>query len=312
MDLGKELRQAVRENNLGEEETVYVPMSAEKIGSRGLSQFDDKLQAYVGAIREIISSQAGGFDEADIEDAGYDFYLVSLVSNFEVEGEHFGESTEETRRQGHSFVEKKTGNLYLVDSDPATGNDVPAKQYGIRGNIFDSRGGSSFLMKTNGALRVYQCSVIELVSCLGADVNAFNEFGETALMQAASFGYVDICKWLTKLKDVNLNQQSNSLATALMKAVESPSDEHVQVTKMLLHEHANPNIQNKWGITALHIAAFIGNLEACKLLLEHNADKTIQDSQGNTPIDYSHEDSCDISETNEPRYNQELEKLLTS
>mmetsp|Transcript_8921 Transcript_8921/g.10206 ORF Transcript_8921/g.10206 Transcript_8921/m.10206 type:complete len:271 (-) Transcript_8921:1430-2242(-) len=267
MDLGKELRRAVRENNLGDEAVVFVPLSQDEISRLDVTQYNEKLNEYTEIIKAIISSNQGGFSEVEVNSSGnYDY--VSLVSTFEVEGEDFGESTEETRKQGHSFVEKSTGNLFLVDSDPATGHEIPSTRYGIRGNIYKIKGSEhpTFIMKTTGSLRVYQCTVVEVLKTLGADINSVNDFGETALMQAAEMGYVDICAWLVKQEGISLDHQSNSMATAVMKAVQGSSSSHFDVLKLLLDNKANSSVKNKWGVCALDIAKHNNNEKAKAIL----------------------------------------------
>lgn len=55
--------------------------------------------------------------------------------------------------------------------------------------------------------------------------------------------------------------------------------------KMLDKEYAiNVNIQDKDGDTALHIAIFLSNFEACEILITHNANIFIRDKWGQTPL----------------------------
>lgn len=172
--------------------------------------------------------------------------------------------------------------------------------------------GAASITAANGALRVYAGTLAELVLGLGVDINAGNAFGETALMQASSLGRADICGWLLKQDSIEVNLTTESGATALMMVAEQPTDKHVEIVKLLLAHGADPNMKNKWKTTALHIAAFIGNLDACKLLLEHGADKFSTDEASNTPGFYSKRANCDKSDSGKPRYNADLEKLLVT
>jgi hypothetical protein len=57
-----------------------------------------------------------------------------------------------------------------------------------------------------------------------------------------------------------------------------------EVVGFLLHNNADPNIQDKWGKTALHSCARSGNLDYAKLLVEYGADVTLKDLKGQTAL----------------------------
>jgi ankyrin repeat protein len=58
----------------------------------------------------------------------------------------------------------------------------------------------------------------------------------------------------------------------------------VERVKKLLEKGANPNIQDEVGRTPLRNAAFKGHVDVVKLLLEHGADPNIQNEYGDTPL----------------------------
>lgn len=60
--------------------------------------------------------------------------------------------------------------------------------------------------------------------------------------------------------------------------------EHPEKIRMLLEYHAPVNGTGPKGRTALHYAAAAGFQEVIKILLEHGADYTIRDEQGQTPL----------------------------
>jgi len=81
----------------------------------------------------------------------------------------------------------------------------------------------------------------------GADVNARDEYGRTALMEAAAFNEVDM-------------------------------------VKMLIESGADVNAVDKYGYTALMLAAFYGFKEIVELLLEHGADVSKENNNGYTAL----------------------------
>ena len=73
------------------------------------------------------------------------------------------------------------------------------------------------------------------------------------------------------------------------------------VARKLLAGGADPDARNGAGATALHFAAMFRQEALLDILLEHGADTTIVDSQGNTPADvaqgHGHADIAERLET---------------
>jgi len=86
----------------------------------------------------------------------------------------------------------------------------------------------------------------------GADVNAKNTFGLTALMMASYGGYT--------------------------------LGSYAEIVKLLLDKGADVNIKTKEGITALMEASSDGSAEVVKLLLDKGANVNIKDSKGKTAL----------------------------
>lgn len=112
-------------------------------------------------------------------------------------------------------------------------------------------------------------SVIRLLLENGAHPNVQNGHGETALH-------------LTLIEDTFSSIQNQFEKLALH--VEN-SKERESVLKVLFEYDAHPNVQDKWGLTALHMAI---SYERCKstirLLLENGAHPNIQDVDENTAL----------------------------
>lgn len=86
------------------------------------------------------------------------------------------------------------------------------------------------------------------------DINAIDQSGRTALMNAALYGHLHIIEALMNIKDLEINMQDNNGDTALMLAVKSDSKNHVNIIKYLLNiSDININIKNKDDLTALEL-----------------------------------------------------------
>ncbi len=145
----------------------------------------------------------------------------------------------------------------------------------------------------------------------GADVNAQDENGYTALMLAAHSGNLPFIQALIAL-DANVNLQDKERTTALIFAAQKF---HVAVAMELLEAGANVNVQDSCGCTALHyfvqflcrlcrfgnsklpISYFFGDKKApifvsiCGIiteLLKRGVNPEIGDIFGNTPLDLAH------------------------
>ena len=86
----------------------------------------------------------------------------------------------------------------------------------------------------------------------GADVNAKDDRGLTALMMASYGGYTN--------------------------------GSYAEIVKLLLDKGANVNIKTHEGITALSKASSGGNAEVMKLLLAKGADINVKNSKGETAL----------------------------
>jgi len=102
----------------------------------------------------------------------------------------------------------------------------------------------------------------------GADVNAKDTYGFTALMTAAQKGHTEIVKLLLE-KGADVNARNTS-GTALCAALRGG---HTDIVKLLLEKGADVNAEMiDGGTTALMMASRNGNTEVVKLLLKKGAD----------------------------------------
>lgn len=115
----------------------------------------------------------------------------------------------------------------------------------------------------------------------GADVNAKNTKGETALIAAAERGHLNIVDILFE-KDADINAKNNKGWTALWMVA---SRGHSFIVRALLERGADVNAkENTGGNTALHMAALAGHTEIVKLLLKNNADVNANNTDDLTPL----------------------------
>jgi len=125
-----------------------------------------------------------------------------------------------------------------------------------------------------------KAAVSELIA-KGADVNAKNNYGWTALSHAARAGNAQLVKLLLE-HGADVNSRDQSGWTPLMRAAMKG---HVDVVRVLLEHGAEVNVREKgeaW--TALHWAAARGHTEVVKLLLSHGADYSLKTEDGMTPL----------------------------
>lgn len=119
------------------------------------------------------------------------------------------------------------------------------------------------------------------------DINQQDERGWSMLTYCCYKGYIDVIKiLLNKGADVNGTNGVPPLVAA------AAGYECLEAAKILLDSGAKINGQDpKTHSTALHQAAKIGDVKMLNLLLERDADITIRDNDGKTPLNAYDSDS---------------------
>lgn len=116
----------------------------------------------------------------------------------------------------------------------------------------------------------------------GATVDSTAPKNRTALIWAATNGHADVVQVLYDA-GADINVQDGDGHTALMYAVKGT---HETVIHFLLQKGANVNAQSKkQRVTALIVAAAIGNVDVVQLLLDHGADTNLAEIDGSTALD---------------------------
>ncbi|KAF9952143.1 hypothetical protein BGZ72_006517 [Mortierella alpina] len=134
-----------------------------------------------------------------------------------------------------------------------------------------------------GETALYQAAAAGSTECVqlllhaGASAMVGNEESITPLIIASYNGFVSICRLLIAIGHADVNQQDNTLKSALLLASYAG---HVDVMAELIEHGASLNTLDQYGWSSLMLAAYAGKLEACKLLLAHGADPHIRTANG--------------------------------
>jgi ankyrin repeat protein len=137
----------------------------------------------------------------------------------------------------------------------------------------------------------------------GAEVNARNNSGETAIYMAAGTADCSTIKVLVA-NGAELDGRAAWESTPLFNAVILGKAESV---KCLTELGASVNLQADGGTTALHQAVWAGNPEIVKTLLNAGADTGIRDERGETPKDVVDDMICAVVEG---RHAEEIRQML--
>ena len=90
---------------------------------------------------------------------------------------------------------------------------------------------------------------------MGANVDECDERGSTALMTAAQWGHVDVCRLLLE-RGADVNKSDKQGDTALHEAARSGE---LAIVDWLLAHGADPNAFDAYGTTPLRVAAIKGD-----------------------------------------------------
>jgi hypothetical protein len=112
----------------------------------------------------------------------------------------------------------------------------------------------------------------------GANPNLMDQAGFTFLMTSAEKGRFNAMKALVEIGHVNVNETGYLGYSPLHCAAcfQNPKE----ITDYLVQQGANVNIQDRYGMTPLHLSARMGKLQNIRALIAHNAKTDIVDIAG--------------------------------
>lgn len=123
-------------------------------------------------------------------------------------------------------------------------------------------------------------SMCQVLLDMGADVNATDKDGNTALILATTRGDEPTVQLLLE-KGANVNARDKYNSTALIFAA---INEHESIVRLLLEKGADVNARGKDGYTALISAAQYGYKSIIQLLLDKGADMNATSNDGSTAL----------------------------
>jgi ankyrin repeat protein len=113
-------------------------------------------------------------------------------------------------------------------------------------------------------------------------INTLNEGKSSPLLLACYRGNQEVALYLAdKVNDINFN---SGMGTPLMAAVMSGN---LIILEKLIALHANLNLTDSQGKTALIYASFFNKNDVVKLLLKAGAQTQLKDADGKTALDFA-------------------------
>lgn len=137
---------------------------------------------------------------------------------------------------------------------------------------------------------LFYCEVARMLLNAGVSIDAKNEYGKTAFMIACSYGEQTTDMNMIRLfidYGTNIHVQDNNGNTALMLAAYSGN---IEVVKLLLQLGVDPFVKNKYNSTVLmaicsHYNDEVGiDMNLMRLLIKQNTDVNLQDLDGETAL----------------------------
>ena len=116
------------------------------------------------------------------------------------------------------------------------------------------------------------------------DNNHLNDCVRIPLHVAAFLGHVEVVElFIASVGDKNLRDYEEGGKTPLLSAIEGGN---LNVCKLLIEEYkVDVNLSDNYGMTPLHLASKLGQLEICRFLCKFVQNSNTVDNNGKTPLD---------------------------
>ncbi|MBT28688.1 MAG: hypothetical protein CMO01_03425 [Thalassobius sp.] len=154
----------------------------------------------------------------------------------------------------------------------------------VAGSLFTANAQESNIPPIFTAIQRNNVQQVESMLDSGTDPGSSDMLRNTALHQAAFYGYEKIIELLVA-KGADINAVNEAGQTPLYSAIHA---DHVQAVEALLNHGASLSTKytdNRY--TALHLAALDGKYEVAEALLKKGANTKAKDANGKKPIDYA-------------------------
>ncbi|KAK3593530.1 hypothetical protein CHS0354_037057 [Potamilus streckersoni] len=115
----------------------------------------------------------------------------------------------------------------------------------------------------------------------GSDPNVADNKGNTPLHEAVEKSDLDIVHSLVQHGKININLKNNDGQTALMKA---SYFDYIEILSTLIKEDADPDVQDNNGRTALHIALNEGSILSADLLMRYGCNVNLFTACGHSSL----------------------------
>jgi ankyrin repeat protein len=123
---------------------------------------------------------------------------------------------------------------------------------------------------------------------IDATFHYFAQLGKSPaapLYYAALCGFHDLVEHLIAKHPQDVNADGGHYVRPLVAAL---AGEHFQTADLLRHSGADLDVRGRWGTNPLHHAAYSGNLEVVRILIEYDpAYINARDVTGGTPLDWA-------------------------
>src|SRR5712692_3564224 len=141
--------------------------------------------------------------------------------------------------------------------------------------VHDNRGVTPLMH----AAVVGSADAMRLLLDAGADVNARNDVGSTALMWSAT----DLAKVRLLLEHgADVNAASERHRTALLVA--AMADGSAPIVRLLIAKGADVHVVDRVNVSAMHAATLGGDADTVRLLIDAGAEVDTRDAGGYTPL----------------------------